>query len=168
MDIDKVMKVKLEEWGDELDEDMKIDKFNLDDECARQPSIYSKWAMLSARASEERDWRQKELDEEAARIDNEVRTDPDKFGIRDIKESAVKAAIAADEVIMKLKADVVRATAYAKFFYSAVGACDQKKTMLRMLGDLWLGEFYSNVEIRKGESEENLREKMKARKTGRK
>jgi hypothetical protein len=69
---------------------------------------------------------------------------------------------------MGLKADVIEATAYAKFFNSATSACDQKKTMLRMIGDLWLGEYYSDVQIKKGEGEERLRERMKTRKTGRK
>lgn len=168
MDTQKLMKTALEDWGDELNEDMRLNKFNLDDECARQTSIFSKWAMLSAQASQEREWRQKELDEETARLDNEIRADPEKFGLRDIKENAVKALITSDGEIMKLRADLIRAISYSKFFNSAVEACDQKKYMLRELGNLWLGEYYSNVEIRKGEAEDDLRERMGSRKTGRK
>jgi hypothetical protein len=80
----------------------------------------------------------------------------------------VKAAITLDDGIMRLKGDVIVATAYAKFFDQGVKACDQKKTMLRMIGDLWLGEYYSDVQIKKGEGEERLRDRMKTRKTGRK
>lgn len=166
MEIGQVMKRTLEDWAEELNGDMKVDKFRLDEECARQTSVYTKWAFLTAEAGRERDWRQKELDEMNARLDNEVRVYPEKFGLKEIKENAVKAVIAGDEGIMKLKADLINATAYYKFFSSAVAACDQKKTMLRMLGDLFLGEYYSNVEIKKGEGEESMRERIKARKTG--
>ena len=168
MDTEKIMERTLDNWAEELNADMKVDKYELDDECARQACVYTKWALLSALASKERDWRQKELDELNAILDNEIRTDPGKFGISDIKENAVKSVIAKDPGIMGLKADVIEATAYAKFFNSATSACDQKKTMLRMLGDLWISEYYSDVQIKKGEGEERLRERMKTRKTGRK
>lgn len=157
------IKKDINELSEQLDADMRIDKYGLDNECAEQTSIYSKWARMSAEASRERDYRQKELDETSAMLDNEIRTDPEKYGIKDLKEAAVKAVIMGDEAVMKLKSDLIEATTYAKFMNSAVAACDQKKTMLRMLGDLWLGEYYSNVEIRKGEVEDRLREKMKGR-----
>lgn len=159
----EIFKKSMEEWGEDLDADMRIDKFGLDNECAQQTSIYSKWARLSAEAGRERDYRQKELDEISADLDNAIRKDPGKYGIADVKENAVKAVIQNDKRVMKLKTDVIEITAYASLFKGAVNACDQKKTMLRMLGDLWLGEYYSNVEIKKGEGDERLRERMKGR-----
>lgn len=166
MDANQILKRSLDAWAEDLNGDMELDKYKLDDQCAQQTSVYSKWALISAKASRERDYRQKELDEEVAKLDNEVRVNPEKFGIKDIKENAVKAVIASDKIVMKLKTDVIEATTYAKFFNSAVSACDQKKTMLRELGDLWLGEYYSNVEIKKGEVDDNLRVKMRERKGG--
>jgi hypothetical protein len=166
--VEDIMKRGLEGWAEELDGDAKTDKFGLDNECAVQTGLYAKWALLSTLASRERDWRQKELEERNALLDNDIRSDPGNYGISDIKENAVKAVIAKDDGIMKLKAGVIEATAYAKFFDRAVSACDQKKMMLRELGDLWLGEYYSDVQIKKGEAEDGMREKMRGRRTGRK
>ncbi len=75
------------------EKDIQIDQDALDVEWLEQPKLMMRYARIEAEAEREYNEAKMNLDLVKAQIDKRVRTDPDRFGIAKITETAVTGAI---------------------------------------------------------------------------
>jgi len=162
-DIEELLSMTAREWRQHFYEQIKIDKYALDISVAEQPQLFVNCAGLSATASKLRDFLEKVYEEEKAEMDLAVRSNPQGFDLEPdtkgkLMETAIKSKVILDTRVAESYHNFIEGKEYAKLLNGVVNAFDQRKTMLRLEGDLWLGEYYSNADIR-GSEEDVIRER---------
>jgi hypothetical protein len=126
----------------DFQKDLDIDKFSLDDEWAKQPSTFHKWSMQLAEAEMERDKAKEEIDLVRAELDLAIRTDPIKFKLEKITESAVNSAIITNEKYRKSLDEYNQLKYNHRIIQSAIESLNHKKYALDNLVRLFLSEYY--------------------------
>lgn len=154
----------LKELRRQLPKEVMVDKHDLDDECAAQAGVYVRWAERAARARDERDRKDHELRQHEAYLDQQLREDA-----KDEKpkptESAIKARMVLEESHQRLQDAVFDARMVSAFCDSAKQAFEQRRSMLKYLCELWLGEYYSELQVNDNEyMEEKFRERQQGNK----
>jgi len=133
-------------------DELHIDKYNLDNECATQPSLFMKYAEEFAEKKKQRQLRETELKRIEAEADANVRKNPSEYGLEDNpKEKAIAYAVANDPKVIEAANAFIEARKQSSIADAAKNAFEQRKIMLRVLGDLWLGEYYSATEVKKAD-----------------
>ena len=147
--IDKLYKRTPSEWQELLHQESAVNKNRLDDEAAEQSQLFSNWAGLAATAHIHRKEMERNFDEVKASVELRVRKDPVGYGLEDKpKEAAIKAVVAETKQVKEAYDEFLQAYAYDKTMAVAEKTMEGRKTMLRLEGDLWLGEYYSTTNIR--------------------
>jgi hypothetical protein len=134
---------KAEKKDEERDpgENVKINRFHLEKECERQPSLYMYESDLLAEAKEDRDFEEDELDRLLGKRELEIRDNPpDGFKVT---EGSVKAALANDDLIIAQKKKFRRSKARVARQEGIVKAMEQRKSMLESLTIMWSKGYYS-------------------------
>ena len=145
----ELYKRSTDEWLSQLHEESKVNKNQLDDEASEQSQLFANWAGLAAIAHVNRKEQERRFEAAKARADVAIRKDPVRFGLEEKpKEAAIKAVILDIEEVQEAYDDYMKAYAYDKVMAVAEKTMEGRKTMLRLEGDLWLGEYYSKVEIK--------------------
>ena len=85
----------------------QIDKFALDDECINQTNLIDEAVEECIQAVEEYNLLDLELKQRKSELDQEIREDPEAFGISKITEGSVAAAITRETAV--LSKDLVKA-----------------------------------------------------------
>ncbi|GAG83349.1 unnamed protein product [marine sediment metagenome] len=118
--------------------DLKIDRYNLDDELVRQPQLYMDWALKAAVASIEKTEAKDRLEIVKADMDGKVRTDPEKYNIPEGKasEGAIKAVIAQHSKVKRYNRIYIKALKNEKFLNETKIAFTHRKKMLEALVSL--------------------------------
>ena len=149
------------EWQEQLHDEAAINKHQLDDEAAEQSQLFSNWASLAAIAHIHRKECERNYEEVKADIELKVRSDPSHYGLEEKtpKEAAFKATVLSQKIVKDAYENYLEAYSYDKVLSIAEKTFDGRKTMLRLEGDLWLGEYYSTTTI-KEEQVEKFREKI--------
>lgn len=123
------------------EQDTRIDPDALDVEWLRQADLMFKYAKHAADCKKEVDDAKERLDVEKARIELNIRTDPESFGLPKVTEAGIQSAV----LLTKEYKAAVQAYNEAKYEYeisvAAVRAMDQRKTALENLVKL-LGVSY--------------------------
>jgi len=150
-----------DEWQELSHREVAINKNRLDDEASGQSQLYSNWGSLAAAAHIYRKRKEGDYEEVKAAMDIMVRTNPTEYGVEEKspKEAAIKAAIISNREVKKAHSDFLDAYAYDKILAVAEKSCEGRKSMLRLTGDLWLGEYFSTVTVKEKQAEE-FREKI--------
>ena len=167
--LDRLLEKTPEEWQEKLHDEAAVNKYELDDEAAGQSQLYSNWASLAAVAHIYRKQSERDYEEIKAEAELNVRADPGLYGLEEKspKEAAIKAVVMGINKVMKANRDFMRAYTYDKILSIAEKTFEGRKTMLRLEGDLWLGEYYSTTTIR-DEQVDRFREKISDSKNRRK
>jgi len=144
--------------------ELLIDKHNLDNECSEQAFKYMTWAKCSAEAGKRKARLEHELDKARGRVDHRIRKNPEEYGLDpgNVKEKSISYAIDQDEEVEQILEEYDDAVYEASNANSMKNAFDQRKVMLRVVAELWLGEYYSDVDIRESTATER-RQKLGAR-----
>ena len=140
-------------WKTKAKEQVKIDKHSLDDVCATQPQLYMEWASLLAKAIRFK----KETEEEVLQLQAETNLDirenpkyyklmPDSKG--KLMESAIKAVVLVNVEVKAAQKKALVARELADVMTAIVSSFEQRRTMIKMMGDLWIAEYYSDTEIK--------------------
>jgi len=118
--------------------DLKIDRYNLDDELVRQPQLYMDWALKAAEASVEKTEAKDRLDIVKADLDGKIRSDPDSYDIPEGKasEGAIKAVIAKHSKVKRYNRIYYKALKNEKFLNKAEIAFRDRRKMLEALVSL--------------------------------
>ena len=159
----------------EYNEDLKIDKYHLDEEWEDQPLLYMKWAERYAEAIHERDQLKEKMDLIRAQIDIEIRINPNTFGFdRDKKptESAISNRILEEEEYQTATEEFLSAKKSVNILQGVKEAMEHKKKALEAETSLFIGGFYSEPKIPQKAREdsskaitESIRRRLPRRKT---
>lgn len=118
--------------------DLKIDRYNLEEELIRQPQLYMQWAIKSANATIEKEEAKNKLEVVKADIDKEIRSDPERYGFPDGKatEAGVKLQIAKHKRVKRYTKLYLEALRDEKILAEAKTAFHHRKKMLESLVSL--------------------------------
>jgi hypothetical protein len=122
---------------------LAIDPLQLDKEWLGQSELYYKYAKRLAMRKQELDNANSNLDIVSAQFDQKVRTNPKKYGIVKVSESAINNAIELMPEYSKAKHKVSEARYAVDVATAAVNALEHRKRALTLLVELHTQNYYS-------------------------
>jgi hypothetical protein len=140
-----------------------IDRYQLDEELVRQPQKYYDWAIKAVKAGEEKENAKHALDIVKADVEKRIRKNPERYGIDDPKESAIKLEIPRHPKVKRYTRKYIQATYNERVLNEAKTSFAQRKSMLQSLTQLNIQLHFAEVPVPK-EFKETFyqREKKKA------
>jgi len=139
--------------------DFTVDKYNLHNDAAVQPQWYMECVKEVEAARRKVDNLLLELEEVTAELDLKIRSDPAKFGLDGVKERAVKSIISLDGDVIGLRKELQDAQRKLNVLLGTKDALEQRKQMIKVLAELYIGEYYSVIEV-KNDASHSLRRKL--------
>ena len=146
----------------DIEQFVDIDPFQLDKECVSLPSDYLKFSTTSALLRKQMDEAKARLDVESAALSKRIRSNPEKYGLDKVTESAVTGMVLLDQSYQKADRAYRRARYEYDISQSAVWAMEHKKKSLSLLVELHLMGYSANVKVSQG-GKEAIEEMMKKR-----
>lgn len=155
-----------EDGKDDASSIVHINELELDKECVRLPSDYLKFAHKAEDAKFEVSEAKAALDVVEADLSKEIRGDPEKYGIENVTEKAITAAITSHSKYRAAQRELNNAQHRSGLAQAAVWAMEHKKRALSLLVDLHgMGYFASPRFSRKGKEAVEEMSKRRARRT---
>ena len=136
------------------EKDLKIDVDALDVEWADQPGLMIKYTEISAEARMELDEAKENLGVVKATIDLAIRSNPEKFGIVKITESAIQSAITLNKDFSEANSRCLKAAYELEMAQGAVRAMDQRKQALEYLVKLHGLQYFAGPRVPRDLSKE--------------
>ena len=109
----------------EYNSELKINELKLEHEWMEQPSLFMKWAERSATARYELDEVERKFELTCASIEQEIRNNPEAFGLSKITENALLSAKISTKEYNEGLTELNKARYNATVLSSAVKAFDQ-------------------------------------------
>ena len=131
----------------DYENDVRIDEQGLDVEWLRQAELMAKYTKHSAAMKRELDDAKEALDVGKARIEKDIRTAPEEYGLAKITENAVQSTILLDGEYQKLSKAFIEAKYEFEIAVGAVRAIDQKKTALENLVKLHGQSYFAGPSV---------------------
>lgn len=131
----------------EIEEDLRIDKDNLDVECIDQPRRFMKWSIKFAEAMRGRDEAKRNVSITRSNLSLDIRSRPDAYGIAKATEAAVNDTLEGIDDIKEAEKEVSNAQYVVNIFSAAKEAFDQRKSMLEKIVALYLAGYYSQPKL---------------------
>lgn len=127
----------------DFSEEIKINKYKLDDECEKQASTYLYWAQKNADAKSDLNDAQDHLKLVLSKVDMDLRENwnPETMGKQ--TEGSIKAAVENDAKVVAAKKKVSDLQRDVNTLSAAVSAFEHRKEELKNLTSLLIGGFYS-------------------------
>lgn len=159
-------------------DDIKLDITTLDKNALEQPSLYDEWSSKWANAVNQRDYLKESLSMARAEADDEIRSNPKKFGW-DAEKSPTEAWIANQiilhEKVIKATEELLEAQYEVNVFAAAKETLDHRRKALEILTTLFQngyfsarsrsGEYYNKAVTKSQEDQDKaLEEGMRRRK----
>ena len=154
---------------DELEEEylkaQLIDKYDLDNEATSQSAEYARWIKIYAAARKNAKDHERKLKSVELSVGLDVRKNYKEYGFAkaDLKEKVVEALVLEDPEVKKHWTLYLNADERAKMIEKVLNAYEQRKTMLRLAGDLWIKEYYIKDSIDYDEAISNARKQLDER-----
>jgi hypothetical protein len=123
-------------------EDVAIDKYNLEDEWCKQPSLAFKWTALVAEAERKLDKLKTEREICRANLDSEIRKHPITHGLGKVTENAIEGIIVNDDSYKEVSNRYIEAKRHLGIVQAASKAIDHRKQALEGLVKLYLNNYY--------------------------
>ena len=173
------LKKSVSAYREELYEELRFDKHNLDEEYMEQARMFIGWALLYGQSLTLRKRAEAKVERVKGQMDLEIRKSPMKHGLKPddkgkVMESAIKAAILSNKRVAEAQKEFYGAYALAKSLESTVKSFEQRKELLRGAGELWIHKYYSGIQVTledgaqreetKEEIHEGLSDRMRDRK----
>jgi len=149
-------------FGDDFAEDVKINRFKLDEDCELQPSLYHYYAEEQANARAERDACKDKLELILGQREIYIRRNPPDD--MKVTEAVVTALLVQDTEVLTAREALRKAQAKVDILYAATTALDHRKGMLDNLVSMWSKDYYNGVrkdgsdEVRRGLNEKKGRD----------
>jgi hypothetical protein len=134
----------------EFEKDLEIDKFSLDAECLDQPRKFMKWSADYADSLAERDRADQKLEVTKAQVEQEVRKNPELYGLDKVTEASIKAAVTISREVDVAFEEWVEAKHRVGIMMAAREALEQRKNMLENLVKLFLSGYWSDPKVSDG------------------
>jgi hypothetical protein len=144
----------------DYNDDLAIDKNQLEIEWEKQAAIYFYWAEKEAEALEAKDRANQRLNIVQAEMDAKIRSNPSAYGLPEkTTETAIKNILANSKEYLEAENNVIEKNKTARVLAAAVKAFDHKKTGLSKLSELWLGGYWSTAGGAPREMKENINQR---------
>lgn len=127
--------------GEDFEEDVKLNRFKLDEEAQKNPSLVQFYGEQLAEAKTIRDKAYNAVKLIEAQKELDYRANPPD-GIK-ITESVISALVEADKDVIKIKEAEQKAKEKVYFIESAVSALDDRRSEIKNLTQLWIAGYYS-------------------------
>lgn len=131
--------------GLEYESDLYIDPTGLDVEWLGQPMLMMKYSGKLASAEREVARLKEKISVERARLDKDIRTEPEKYGLADVKmtEAVVMNGIITNKEFQKLTDQLIEAQYEVNMLKGAVDAVKQRKDGLQDLVRLHGQQYFA-------------------------
>lgn len=124
-------------------DEIEIDQHNLDQEWLDQPRRFIKYASAQAQASFDVDKAKERLDVAKARADQDIRNNPQDYGISKVTESLVSNLITENTEYQHALKEYHQAKYEFEMAKAAVSAFHQRREALENLVRLWSSSYFS-------------------------
>ncbi len=132
----------------EIEQDLTIDKENLDFECIDQPQRFMKWSKKFADAVRERDLAKRQCSVIRSQINADIRVRPAEYGIDSkVTEGAITATLEMVEDVVNAEKAVIDSQYDVNIYSGAKEAFDQRKSMLERLINLYISGYWSSPKV---------------------
>jgi hypothetical protein len=128
-------------------EEVKIDEYSLHLENLNQPQLLAKYLAAHADAIRVRDFCKRSSLITRARVEMEVRQEPEKFGVEKVTEAAIKNAVELHVRVVRCEATLLEAEHKVKMLSAAVDSFKERRKAIDGLTTL-LQMGYWNIEPR--------------------
>ena len=132
---------------------VEIDEHHLDRECIRLPHDYLKAAHRAAEAERDVEEHKRALDVVCADGAQSIRSDPAKYGLEKITESAIKELVQSSQEYQTTLRRLHTAEHEARLAKALVAAMGHKKSALTMLVELHGMAYFANPKVSERGSE---------------
>jgi len=126
-----------------MDRELEVNVNELDKEWVRQPGLFFRYASMLADARQELEAAKGDFELAKAEADQEVRTNPQSYGISKVTEGAISAVVPTLEACRKARDRVSKAKHQVDVLEAMVGALEHKKKALERLVELFLAGYFS-------------------------
>ena len=123
-------------------ERLKIDIHELHTNVAEQPSYCEEIGRLSAKAKAAAKRMKLDLDLMEAKLESNIRNNPDAYGVAKVTENAIKAAIIQNEEISRAKRALIDDEQCSDEFQVLVNAFEHRRSMLNNEVQLWSTNYW--------------------------
>jgi hypothetical protein len=134
--------------------DVYIDESALDTEWLMQPTLMVRYCSHSAACKQEVDAAKEQLEICKAKLDRQIRTNPEEYGLKKITEGAVSSAIVENAEHQECQQEYIEAKYEYERAVAAVRAIDQKKTALENLVRLHSASYFAGPSVPRDLSKE--------------
>jgi hypothetical protein len=134
-------------------EDLKIDKYDLDNELNEHSRLFEKWSNALAEAEYYRDKALRKLDAAKAQADYDIRTKPKDYGWDDTDraptEPFIKAAVPRHSAVKFAERDLSKCKLRVGKLKGAVRAFEHRKMGISETVRLWSKQYYARPYVSK-------------------
>ena len=123
--------------------EVRIDFHNLHENWQEQSELYADYSEEYANAISRVDKLKERIRVREARVDLEVRTDPDSYGVTKMTDTAVKAIITLDEALIEMRKDLIQAIYDNNIMRGATQSFSQRKSALEWICRLWISNYFA-------------------------
>ena len=131
----------------EIEQDLAIDKDNLDIECVDQARRFLRWSVTYAEALRARDEAKRQASVVKSNINLDVRSRPEEYGLTKPTEGSITAIVDSSAEGNKAAQLVSDAQYAVNIFSAAKEALDQRRAMLERLVSLYISGYYSQPRL---------------------
>jgi len=128
-------------------DDLKINKYKLEEECEKQPSLYGYWANLLSEARADKDREEDKLDLLESTVELNYRTNRPE-GMK-VTEATIKSMVENNKEIQDQKGSLRAKKSQVYHLETAVKSLEQKKSSLDNLVTLFVKGFYSQPDSKR-------------------
>ena len=148
----------------EAEKELKISSNNLDMECKRYAGLFWKVSWEHSSAVSERDMAKKRLAEAYAEVAMMIRNDYESFGFeKRPTEAAIKEKVEVSEQVKEAYSDYIKAKKRSDDWDGMKSSHERRGSMLKMAGELWLKNYYSEKTIKSVENNRATTEQVEQR-----
>ena len=143
-------KYTIEDYEEQLKKDLTFNKYELDEEFVNHPDIYQRWVKVYAKVFTERKRSEENVDRVKAKLDLDIRKDPEGYGLKSdakgkVTEAAIRAVVNGQVELKEAQGNVYHMYELAKYFELIMKDFEHKKELMKGTADLWIHKYYSNL-----------------------
>lgn len=137
---------------------VEIDEHRLFEECNEHADKYEEWLLKLAAAKRDLAYAEADLDVVTAEVEADVRTNPDKYHISDVKEGAIKLRVRLHKRVKEAHAKVIEAKFEVDETSAAVKRLEHRKSNLRDMVDMMGMGIFPDVRPRAADTRRKVTE----------
>lgn len=122
---------------------LEIDKYDLDRETANQPKLYNKYCKLACNKRFEYDKAKASYEVLKARVELDIRRNPENYSLPKVTEDTIKAQIAVDQRLIDAWEQVLILKKEASELDAFVNALEQRKKSIEDLIQLFFRDYFA-------------------------